>query len=222
MGKGVIVINVVVSYFWATFKKTGFCRHGASFFFSPPIFPHLHLLKGQWCVFWRLFQSRPLGETLFKAHYLLSPITHPQEAARRPVCWSTPLACRLPRTCQLLVVFCEASGRRGSWAYLPWSKQPFDCFFWSDFLRLLEGTQTAPPTPQKLRTAGLSQLAFLQALGVFATNTKRISKGYSKNNRLKLVRPLASERGPGGPNIYPSADRETGHFNRFLSNARMP
>lgn len=101
-------------------------------------------------------------------------------------------------------------------------KTTFWLLFLEWFSQTLRGNTDRPPTPKKLRTAGLSQLAFLQALGVFATNTKRISKGYSKNNRLKLVRPLASERGPGGPNIYRSADRETGHFNRFLSNARMP
>ena len=93
-------------------------------------------------------------------------------------------------------------------------KQIFLCLFVclfsrGSFLRFLEREQRCK---KALRT-GLSQLELLKAHGVLATNTKGISKGYSKNN-------WQINGGPKGPTIYHFEDQETGHFDRFLSNAR--
>lgn len=139
--KTVIVINVV-SCFWPHFKRQGSVGYGSAFFFfflhnfprSTSSEKQMHL-----CIFLGLLKCRPLEETLWKDHHLLSLITHPEDAAhRQPYChasWTHICGCLL-----------RDRGRESLLWLLPQIiKQIFlVVFFLENFSQILKGSTDTP------------------------------------------------------------------------------
>lgn len=175
--KTVIVINVV-SCFWPHFKRQGSVGYGSAFFFFfCTIFPDPRLLKSK-CIFassW-VCSNADLWKRLFGKIIICFLLSH------TPRMLLTGSHIVTPPEHISVVVYWETEGGRVSCDYFPRSlnKSFWLFFFWRTFLRFLRGVQT----PQRLRTAGLPQLALHHAPGILATDTKGISKGGS-NKRLK-------------------------------------
>lgn len=207
--KTVIVINV--GYFWATFKKKKNDSVGLFILFIYLFlrFSQIHMVW--WC------KCISLGLSQGRLRKIITVIAHSRDAAHVASVPALTTRLRCPANTRLfVVVFYEAVRGKVSSDYTSWS---LNQSFWLFFFFFLGSFSPL----KQLRATSLSHLGLLWAHGFLTTDVKGISQGYSKNNRLKLMRSLASEQGPERPKICHFEDQEdTGHFSRFLSRARSP
>ena len=137
-----------------------------------------------------------------------------QDAAQRQHYADWPRCHKSPQHF-FVVVCCEMGEGRVSGNYFPRSlNRSFWLFCLGSVSQILRGITDnpkvnncwSPPTCTRPRS----------------WHPKGISKGYAKNNRLKLVRSLVSELKPEEPKLDHLEDQETGQCNRFLWNTMRP